>query len=74
MNPIDVDTLLEKNPQVDKDVIRERLEKVRRDGPNRPKRQAGSTSPYAGRRMVVDERSELDEDASTLHRSSYGRI
>lgn len=73
MNAVDIEALLEKNPQVDEDAIRKRLEKVRQDGANRPGRRAGNVSPYGGKRMIADERSEVDEGASTRCRSSYGK-
>jgi hypothetical protein len=73
MSPIDVEAHLEKNPQVDEDTVRKRLEKIRREGAGRPGRGAGNISPYAGKRMIIDERSEVDEGAPTRSRSSYGR-
>ena len=73
MSAIDVEALLEKNPQVDEDAIRKRLEKVRQGGANRPGRRAGNLSPYGGKRMIIDERSEVDEGAAAQCRSSYGK-
>lgn len=53
---LDIDTLLAKNPQVDREVLRENTEKAAEAAKLGPGSTAEKpvTSPYGGRRMVVD--------------------
>ena len=74
MKQLDIDALLKKNPQVDKAVIKRHLEKLKDEGGASHERRPGSASPYAGRRMIVDETAEPDEGCVSRTRSHYGSI
>lgn len=73
MNTLDVAALLDKNPQVDRNIIDQQMRKAEKEGPRPTRRQGGNISPYGGRRLIVDERGELEAQAADLHRSVYGR-
>jgi len=66
MKTLDIDALLAKNPKVDRKEVRKHM---RKDGETSPVR-AFPVSPYAGRRLVVDDKSTL-EDAPRRSRASY---
>jgi len=53
MRTLDIEALLDKNQQVDRDVIKARLEKIARVGPVKPK-DSRPISPYSGRRVTND--------------------
>jgi hypothetical protein len=63
---LDVDALLAKNPRVDRDQIK-RKPRV----PATPVHKSLPTSPYGGKRLVVDERSDIKETALRKPRSYY---
>ena len=74
MKQLDIDAILEKNPKVDKAVIRRHLEKLKEEGSAMHERRPGSASPYTGRRMIVDESAKPDEGCVSGTRSHYGSI
>ncbi len=55
MKDLDIEALLEKNQQVDRDVIKARQEKIARLGPVKPKGRH-IISPYGGRRVALDDK------------------
>jgi hypothetical protein len=54
MEKLDIESLLDKNPQVDRDAIRRRLEKGESAKPEQIK--GNPASPYGGRRATPDTR------------------
>jgi hypothetical protein len=70
MKTLDIDALLEKNPKVDRDVIKGIQDKPAHPTPKFEK-DSGITSPYNSRRRVVDEDSKSDEP-TVIYRLHYG--
>lgn len=68
MNQIDLDALLEKNPQVD----RKKIEEVVKDSQTPRHDRQGQLSPYAGRRLVSDHKAKWGEAVEPQYRSHYG--
>ena len=54
MVKLDIDDLLDKNPQVDREMIKRREEKLRKMTPEQLK--GNPVSPYGGRRAIPDTR------------------
>jgi hypothetical protein len=54
MEELNIDNLLDKNPQVDREAIKRRQEKVNREKPEQLK--GDPASPYGGRRATPDTR------------------
>ena len=55
MKRLDIEALLDKNEQVDREVIKARLEKIAKVGPVKPKG-SNPISPYSGRRVTADDK------------------
>jgi hypothetical protein len=54
MDRLDINEILDKNPQVDRDTIMRRLEKLSKTTPEQLK--GNPISPYGGRRATADTR------------------
>jgi hypothetical protein len=65
--------ILKKNPQVDADLIDQHMKKAEHAGKRVKPRTGVSISPYSGRRLVTDERMDLESQAVGAHRSVHGR-
>jgi hypothetical protein len=57
MEKLNIEALLDKNPQVDREKIRARLGKIIKEGPLKSK-PARPISPYTGRRVTTDDKME----------------
>lgn len=55
MEKLDIKALLDKNEQVDRDLIKARLEKISKVGPVKAKG-SRQISPYSGRRITTDDK------------------
>jgi len=71
MNELDIESLLEKNPQVDRKIIEETV-KANADNQNPRHDRQGPLSPYAGRRLILDHKAKWGEVVEPQHRSHYG--
>ncbi len=54
MERLDIEALLAKNEQVDREVIKARLQKIAKGGTRKPKN-VEPISPYSGRRVTSDD-------------------
>jgi hypothetical protein len=73
MKRLDIAVILKKNPQVDAGLIDQHMKKAEHAGKRVQPRTGVSISPYTGRRLVTDERMELESHAVGVHRSVHGR-
>ncbi len=70
MEPSDIETLLKRNPGVDREALRKYLEEMSNLTVQKRKRR-GNTSPYSGRRLTPDGRgrwSTVNQNLQRPHR------
>ena len=66
MKDADLDVLLKKNPEVDRETIEEFMRKQKEEGTAPRKRGPELPSPYDGKRMILDDASTWN-DAPAIH-------
>jgi hypothetical protein len=70
MKELDLEALLKLNPQVDREAIRLRREKLLKGNPKSPARGADSVSPYGGKRLTPDDKAKWPAN-KVARRSGY---
>ncbi len=73
MATLDLEALLELNPQVDRDAIKKRRDKILKEGSRGAAQGADSTSPYGGKRLTADDKMKWPV-TKTARRSHYSNI
>ncbi|MBP2309418.1 hypothetical protein GBZ48_21455 [Azospirillum melinis] len=73
MEKLNIEAILEKNPQIDRKSVEEKMKKVSEEGYPTRRGKSGSASPYASRRFFFDTKEKSEDLVDPQYRSHFGK-